>query len=96
MIALILTSGGYTSAQDYLDRLMEACSTGNQKACDEIEKWVEANKDQLDKVIQRSQFFQSRSSNLAIQVGNNPVLKKTYRIIIKDYFASDSILPSHR
>lgn len=96
MIALILSTGGYAGAEDYLDRLMEACSAGNKKACEEIEQMAEANKNQLEKLNQRARFFQSQSSHLAIQGGTIPDLNKAYPIIVKDYFASDAIGPSHR
>ena len=96
LITLILSTDGYAGARDYLDGLMEACSTGNKKACEEIDQMVEANKNQLEKLNQRASFFQSQSSDLAIQAGNIPDLIKAYPIIIDDYFASDAIGPSHR
>ena len=96
LIAFVLVTHGYAGAKDNLDRLMESCSAGDQKACQEIEQIVEANKSQLEKLNQRADSFQAEHTDLAIQVGNHPNLKKAYSIIIKDYFASDAIGPLHR
>lgn len=96
LIAFILITHGYASAKDYLDKLLEACSAGNQKACHEIEKMAQANKLQVEKLNRRAHSFQAKHTDLAIQVGDRPNLGKAYSIIVKDYFASDAIGSLHR
>ena len=96
LIATALLSGaGYARAADYTDKLMEACSRGDARACRKIEQIVEQNKVQLEKLNRRAAAFQSQSEEMGIQVGRIPDLKKAYPLAIKDYFASDAIGPSH-
>lgn len=96
MTAMLLSAAGHARAEDHSDKLMEACSRGDQRACQEIEQTVEQNRVQLEELNQRADAFQSQSKDLAVQVDKIPDLKKAYPLAVKDYFASDAIGPSHR
>jgi len=95
-IALVLFVCSPAAAQDRLDRLLDACARGDQKACQEIQQLSQQNRIQLDKLNWRAEAFQKRAGSLGIQTGPVPILKKAYPLILKDYLESDVATPSHR
>jgi len=83
-------------AEDYLDRLMESCSNGNDKACNEIDELAEKYKEQIDKLNKQADNFQADSSLLGIENNGKPNITKAYPIILKRYMSSDTVEPIHK
>ena len=86
----------YVAAEDFLDRLMERCSKGDEKACGELDKLTEKHRKQVDRLNAQADAFQVVSASLDIETGDKPNIKKAYPIILKRYMTSDTVEPVHK
>lgn len=86
----------YVAAEDFLDRLMERCSKGDEKACGELDKLTEKHRKQADRLNAQADAFQAISVSLDIESGDKPNIKKAYPIILKCYINSDTVEPVHK
>jgi hypothetical protein len=59
----------YVPAEDFLDRLMERCSKGDEKACSELDKLTEKHRKQVDLLNAQADAFQAVSASLDIERG---------------------------
>lgn len=82
------------SAKDYHDQLFEDCGKGVQKACQEIEQFIQKNKVALDRLEKRAAGFQTKASKLGIQSGNVPNLHKAYPLVLQ-YIGPDFLGHRH-
>ncbi len=82
--------------KDHLDRLMERCSIGNTKACDEIDEIMEKHRAALDRYSARVDAFEAEVPSLNVEHNNKPDIRKAYPIILKHYMSSDAVEPIHR
>lgn len=84
------------AAEDSLDRLMKACSEGDQKACNELDRLTEQHRVQIDRLNAQADAFQTEARILGLQTGRIPHLEKAYPIILSRYMGSDTVEPIHR
>jgi hypothetical protein len=85
----------YVAAEDFLDRLMERCSKGDEKACSELDKLTEKYRKQVDRLNAQADAFLAISASLDIERGDKPNIKKAYPIILERYMSSDTVDPVH-
>lgn len=83
-------------AEDFLDHLMERCSTGDTQACSEIDKLAQKYKKQLERLNVQADTFQAEAPSLGIENNKKPDIRKAYPMILKRYMSSDTIEPVHR
>lgn len=83
-------------AEDQLDRLMKACSEGDKKACEVIDRIVEEHKSEIDRFNAQADLFQADAKKLGLQNGYEPNLEKAYPIILKRYLSSNAVDPVHK
>lgn len=83
-------------AEDFLDRLMKACSEGDQKACVELDQLTEQHKDQINRLNAQADAFQAEAKTLGLQTGRRPNLEKAYPIILHRYMNAGPVEPIHR
>jgi hypothetical protein len=86
----------YVAAEDFLDRLMERCSKGDEKACGELNNLTEKHRKQVDRLNSQADAFLAVSASLDIESGDKPNIKKAYPIILKRYMTSDTVEPVHK
>ncbi|MFQ5853898.1 MAG: hypothetical protein ACE5JU_25340 [Candidatus Binatia bacterium] len=86
--ALMLTSEPVWPQFDRLERLLDACSRGDQKACQELEPLKALNR--------QADAFSRNYRNLGIQSEKIPDLRKAYPLVLRDYLASRAARPVDR
>src|ERR1035437_183228 len=98
MISLCMSvfTSADVAAEDFLDRLMERCSKGDEKACGELNKLTEEHRKQVDRLNAQADAFQAVSASLDIESGDKPNIKKAYPIILKRYMTSDTVEAVHK
>jgi len=92
----VFTPTHHVAAEDFLDRLMEGCSKGDEKACGELDKLTEKHRKQIDRLNAQADAFQAASASLDIESGDKPNIKKAYPIILQRYLTSDAVEPVHK
>ena len=94
MIAICLNEA--IAAEDFLDRLMKACSEGDQKACVELDRLTEQHRDQINRLNAQADAFQAEAKTLGLQTGHRPNLEKAYPIILHRYMDAGPVEPIHK
>lgn len=83
-------------AEDFLDRLLKACSEGDQKACVELDRLTEQHRDQINRLNAQAEAFQAEAKTLGLQTGHRPNLEKAYPIILHRYMDAGPVEPIHK
>lgn len=83
-------------SEDFLDRLMEKCSEGDMKACDEINKLTEKYRRQVDHLNAQADRFHADVPSLGLENNGVSDFKKAYPIILERYMSSDTVEPVHK
>lgn len=96
IIYILFFIPGHGFSEDFLDRLMEKCSEGDMKACDEINKLTDKYRSQVDRLNAQADRFHADASSLGIQNNSISDFKKAYPIILERYMASDTVEPVHK
>lgn len=96
VLYLVFFIAGNSFSEDFLDRLMERCSKGDMKACDELDKLTEKYKSQIDRLNEQADKFQTDAPSLKLDNNGHSDFKKAYLIILERYLKSDAAEPVHK
>lgn len=76
--------------------LMSACADGDLDMCRQLDHGDGELSTGSDRLDQRARAFARRSTELGLQQGSAPALRKAYPLIVRDYFAAETISEENR